>query len=393
MPTPPAVTYWDYLRLPELLALQGGLEGNDVEISEDELHFIVVHQVFELWFKLMLRELRLARDKMAAPWVEEETVPYVVHHLRRINEILRLAAEQFRVMETLTPQDFLAFRSKLGTASGFQSFQMRQIEAILGLQPEQRAMQGHTDPLHSLQAAVKHARSGTPLLARVLETRQETSLREALHAWLSRTPIQGSYPTDPDDPRVVEGFLQAYLEALQQHQNAQMAHLLADGSNPAAVRAQFAAMLDSARTFLTAADVPEAADRSRTCRIRAGLLFIESYRDLPLLAWPRLLIDTVVEMEELFVLWRTRHARMVERVIGRRVGTGGSSGVDYLDETARYRIFPELWAVRTLLLPRAVLPPLQKPEVYSFAVEQQPLAAGHDSSPGQPTTRRGRRRQ
>jgi tryptophan 2,3-dioxygenase len=61
---------------------------------------------------------------------------------------------------------------------------------------------------------------------------------------------------------------------------------------------------------------------------------------------------------------------MVERVIGRRIGTGGSSGVDYLDETTRYRIFPELWQVRTLLVPRAVLPPLQRPEVYSFAVEQ-----------------------
>jgi tryptophan 2,3-dioxygenase len=82
-------------------------------------------------------------------------------------------------------------------------------------------------------------------------------------------------------------------------------------------------------------------------------------------------------MEELFVLWRTRHARMVERVIGRRVGTGGSSGVDYLDETARYRIFPELWAVRTLLLPRAILPPLQKPEVYSFAAEHR-TPAGMD---------------
>jgi tryptophan 2,3-dioxygenase len=393
MSTPPAVTYWDYLRLPELLGLQGGLEGNDAEISEDELHFIVVHQVFELWFKLMLRELRLARDKMAAPWVEEETIPYVVHHLRRVNEIFRLAAEQFRVMETLTPQDFLAFRSKLGTASGFQSFQMRQIEAIVGLQPEQRAAQGHTDPLRSLQAAVKHARSGTPLLAGVLETRQETSLREALHAWLSRTPIQGSQPTDPDDTTVVEDFLQAYLEALRQHQNAQMTHLLADNSNAAAVRAQFAAMLDSARTFFTAADEPDEADRLRIRRIRAGILFIESYRDLPLLAWPRLLIDTVVEMEELFVLWRTRHARMVERVIGRRVGTGGSSGVDYLDETARYRIFPELWAVRTLLLPRAVLPPLQKPEVYSFAVEQQPPVAGNAHNPGKSTTRRRRRRQ
>jgi tryptophan 2,3-dioxygenase len=392
MPTPQAVTYWDYLRLPELLDLQGGLEGSDTEMSEDELHFIVVHQVFELWFKLILRELRLARDKLAAPRVEEETIPYVVHHLRRVNEIFRLAVEQFRVMETLTPQDFLAFRSKLGTASGFQSFQMREIEALMGLPPEQRAAQGHTDPLLSLQTAVTQARAGMPLLAQVLKTRQETSLREALHAWLSRTPIQGSRPTDRHDAQIVEDFLQAYLAALEQHHTAQMAHLLAGNANTAAVRAQFAAMRDSAQAFLHATDIPAEAERPRARRLRAGLLFIESYRDLPLLAWPRLLIDTVVEMEESFVLWRTRHARMVERVIGRRVGTGGSSGVDYLDETARYRIFPELWAVRTLLLPRAVLPPLQQPEVYSFTVEQQAAPARRSRRPNTSSTLRRQRR-
>ncbi|MFN7147142.1 MAG: tryptophan 2,3-dioxygenase family protein, partial [Myxococcota bacterium] len=102
-------------------------------------------------------------------------------------------------------------------------------------------------------------------------------------------------------------------------------------------------------------------------RARAGLLFIESYRDLPLLAWPRLLLDTVVELEEQLLLWRHRHARMVERTIGRRVGTGGSSGVEYLDKTTGQRIFPELWAVRSALLPRDALPPLEAPEKYGFA--------------------------
>jgi tryptophan 2,3-dioxygenase len=369
VPTHHSVTYWDYLHLDQLLTLQGGLEGDDAHLSEDELHFIVVHQVFELWFKLMLRELRLARDKMAAPWVEEETIPYVVHHLRRVNEIVRLAVEQFRVMETLTPQDFLAFRGKLGTASGFQSFQMREIEAVMGLQQTQREAQKHPDPLASLQAAVRHSPSGATALEHVLQARQETSLRQALHAWLYRTPIHGSHPNDPGDAAVVEAFLHAYLAAIDQHQAAQMAQFMLDGGDQEAIHKQFAAGRRTAQKFLDAADVPK-AERVHTQRLRAGLLFIESYRDLPLLAWPRLLIDTVVEMEELFVLWRTRHARMVERVIGRRIGTGGSSGVDYLDETTRYRIFPELWAVRTLLVPQAVLPPLQHPEAYSFAVDR-----------------------
>jgi tryptophan 2,3-dioxygenase len=107
-------------------------------------------------------------------------------------------------------------------------------------------------------------------------------------------------------------------------------------------------------------------DRSMR-RARAGLVFIESYRDLPLLAWPRLLLDAVVELEEQLLLFRNRHARMVERTIGRRVGTGGSSGVDYLDRTAAYRIFPELWAVRTALLPKNLLPPLRNADRYGFA--------------------------
>ena len=107
-------------------------------------------------------------------------------------------------------------------------------------------------------------------------------------------------------------------------------------------------------------------------RVRAGLLFIESHRNLPLLAWPRLLIDTVVEVEEQLVLWRNRHARMVERVIGRRVGTGGSSGVEYLDRTTRARIFGDLWTVRTLLMPKRLVPGAENADFY-YQVGSAPI--------------------
>ena len=103
-------------------------------------------------------------------------------------------------------------------------------------------------------------------------------------------------------------------------------------------------------------------------RARAGLLFIESYRDFPLLTWPRALVDAVVELEESMVKWRHAHARMVERIIGRRVGTGGSSGVDYLDGTAKYRIFTDLWAVRTVLVRPDLRPKLENPEFYGFSL-------------------------
>src|SRR5678815_3756185 len=124
--TPKGPTYWDYLRVPELLSLQGGLEKDESALMPDEPHFIVVHQVYELSLKLCLRELR------------------VVHDLGRVGKVLHLLVEQFTVMETLTPQDFLAFRDKLTPASGFQSHQLRELEVLLGLGDEQRVAYGST---------------------------------------------------------------------------------------------------------------------------------------------------------------------------------------------------------------------------------------------------------
>src|SRR5262249_17326873 len=129
---------------------------------------------------------------------------------------------------------------------------------------------------------------------------------------------------------------------------------------------RYANEIVSARAFLSAAEVPE-PERARASRIRAALVFIEGYRELPLLAWPREVIDAIVAFEQAFVIFRQRHARMVERIIGRRTGTGGSSGVDYLDQTAlKYRIFREVWAVRTLLVQKSALPELANPEIYGF---------------------------
>jgi tryptophan 2,3-dioxygenase len=360
-------TYWDYLRLEQLLGLQGGLEGDEDALMPDELHFIIVHQAFELWFKLSLRELRLARDHLAAPRVPEEKIPYVVHHLRRVSAILELTVSQFGVMETLAPQDFLAFRDKLMPASGFQSFQMRELEIVLGLDERARLSYAGTDPFEHIEKLAARSPSGAIAWDHIEKARAEQSLRTALHEWLYRTPVQGSKPGDPDDAEIVRRFVERYFEIMQGLDREKAARLVATlGAKPDSVQRQLGDARERARRFLFAEDVPE-NERERARRVRAGILFIESYRELPLLAWPRLLIDAVVEVDEQLVIWRSRHARMVERVIGRRVGTGGSAGVDYLDQTTRYRVFDELWAVRTILLPKESLPPLERADAYGFA--------------------------
>jgi tryptophan 2,3-dioxygenase len=122
--------------------------------------------------------------------------------------------------------------------------------------------------------------------------------------------------------------------------------------------ARFKAAHDGAISFL----MPE----GELSRARASLLFIESYRELPLLAWPRKLIDAVAELEESMVKWRHSHARMVERIMGRRIGTGGTSGVDYLDMTSQYRVFKDLWAVRTILVKTQDRPKIINPSFYGF---------------------------
>ena len=358
--------YWDYLKLDSLLSLQGGLDDEE-NLIPDELHFIVVHQVYELWFKLMLAELRLARDHLAAPELPEEHVPYVVHHLRRVTRILELSLAQWRVMETLTPQDFLGFRDKLIPASGFQSFQMRELEIVMGLEESDRITYGKVHPLDHIKKLAARSPAGALAWGRIQAARQEKSLRAALHDWLYRTPIRGSSPGDPGDAAAVEGFIDAYLGALASYQEDQRARFdRVPETDPESVRRKLDAAAAMARDFLHAEDTP-AGERDRVRRVRAGLLFIESYRQLPLLAWPRTLVDMIVQLEQQMILMRHRHARMVERIIGRRVGTGGSAGVDYLDKTTKYRVFTELWAVRTVLLPRDRLPPLTAADRYGFA--------------------------
>ena len=362
--------YWEYIKVEELLALQNGLSSSDAELSNDEVMFIVVHQVDELWFKLVLRELASVRDLFARDVVPEQALASAVRALRRVVVLFKQLSAHFELMETLTTRDYLAFRDKLSPASGFQSAQLREIEIVLGLPEEERIPLGHEG---SYRAALKHPAGGaSPALARVDARLQEhPSLLHAVDAWLYRTPIQGSTPDQPGDEAAVTGFLNEYLAAIESESRAFTDLAVRDAlsaQDRERLEERHRRGIDSARAFLHAEDAPE-AERAHVRRVRAALVFIESYRELPLLAWPREVVDALVAMEQAMLIFRARHARMVERVIGRRTGTGGSAGVDYLDQTAlRYRVFKNLWAVRTLLLREEALPALRHADRYDFRV-------------------------
>jgi tryptophan 2,3-dioxygenase len=249
------LTYGGYLRLPELLAQQ--VPQTD-PMARDELLFITIHQVYELWFKLLLHELEQIRDAMF-----EQEVWLARHLFRRVHASERVLIEQIEVLETMTPQDFMEFRAALAPASGFQSVQFRELEFLSGAK----------DP---------------DFVRRFRAPSDEESAR------LER--------------RLAEPTLwDAYVELLA-------ARGLAAGTD------------DEVRESLIA--VARGRDR---------------YDDL----WQ--LAEDLLTHDEMAALWRKRHVQMVERQIGTKSGTGGSTGAPYLRKRLDMRYYPLLWELRTLL--------------------------------------------
>lgn len=360
------INYWEYIRVEELLSLQKGLAHGDDELADDEVLFITVHQVFELWFKLILRELCTLRDVFKQPSVAEQELSSAVRSIRRTIVLFRRCVDHFEVMETLTTREYLGFRDKLTPASGFQSAQMREIEILLGLPGDERLPLGSQASF--LEALRDNDGSESPALRRVMARVEDLpNLAQAVEDWICRTPIGGLGPGEPGAEEALDRFIAGYTEAQSREldQTREIALSRATTEEEAQrLRRVYADEKEAIRRFL---DPDEGAGGARRRRIRAASLFILSYRELPLLAWPREVLDGLIELEQATLVFRQRHARMVERVIGRRTGTGGSSGVDYLDQTAlAYRIFRDLWAVRTHQIRREANPPLEDPGFYGF---------------------------
>lgn len=344
----PGVHYGSYLQLDKLLDLQIRESERAGRPAHDEMLFIIVHQAYELWFKQILFELDAVQAVFADARVDDRAIARATRALDRIHEILKLGVNQLDVLETMTPLDFLDFRDMLRPASGFQSAQFRLIEIRLGLRASDRlAYEGRSF----------EARLESPGREKVAATAGQPSLFEQLDAWLGRTPFieRGGY-------RFREAYRQAVVEMLEGDIGHLSAHpTLAEPAREAEVAALRQALSRFEALFDEARHAEEAAQGSWRLSWRAlqAALFITLYRDEPALQVPFGLLSRLMDIDETMTLWRYRHALMVQRMIGLKTGTGGSSGHDYLARTAeRHRVFGDLFTLSTYLIPRSALPPL-----------------------------------
>jgi tryptophan 2,3-dioxygenase len=343
-----ALYYRDYLGLDRLLGTQQLESAKHGEAVHDEMLFIIVHQGYELWFIQIIWELDSIIAIFDKDTVDETDMGTVVSRLRRLTKIQGLLIEMIGVLETMTPLDFLDFRDYLVPASGFQSAQFRVVENKLGVRRRDRLLLAGDQYTARFDADDKR-------VVESLETRP--SLFDLVERWLERTPF-----LDHEDFH----FWEAYREAVHTRIRADRVVVetnphLTDEERTVQLKGfdqvldQFAALFDSEKHQLELA-----AGRIRLSqRAFQAAVFITLYRDQPALQEPHRLLELLMDLDEGFTTWRYRHAQMAMRMIGRRIGTGGSAGAKYLERSAeRSRVFTDLLNMSTFLVPRADRPAL-----------------------------------
>jgi tryptophan 2,3-dioxygenase len=297
--------YSKYIK-PDKLALQYPREGepNEGLQHHDEHIFILVHQQFELYFAHIVYELK-ASIRLVNEQLESKVAIQVARYLRRCSLAFRKSLDLFELLEGMNHMDFLEFRSHLGNGSGFQSVRMRQIEILMGLKSEERAefkQGGCPMAYHDVSFTETEKK-------KFLEMEQDgNTLKIKLYTWLRSFNVSASFKEEFSSKHE-QGLIKRF------------------GENSVQLQTWRSSSLNS---------------------IQWAALYIATYRDD---YWSFFdLIEAVIEFEESIVLWRVTHPRMVERMIGKRTGTGGTSGVEYLDNTAKIRVFSDLWHVRTLCI-------------------------------------------
>jgi len=341
--------YWDYLGLDDVLGAQrlASVEAGG-EPAHDEMLFIVTHQAFELWFRQILWELEAVIDTLAAVPVDERDMGQVLHRLERIREIQPVLVQQFAVLETMTPLDFLDFRDQLIPASGFQSVQFRLIENRLGLDPSKRM---------KIQGAHYTSRLSQEHAARLEASETQPTLLGVLDAWLARTPFLHFGDFD---------FWSAYRDAVTGMIDRDRDLIATNASlDEVSRQQQLDAFETTVETFATLFDRDQwealraAGKRRLSHEAFLAALLISLYRDEPAFHTPHRLLRTLVDLDIGFNAFRNAHAQLVHRTIGGRIGTGGTAGHEYLEAAARrHRVFTDLFDLATYSVHRDELPAL-----------------------------------
>ena len=343
-----SIHYNDYLQLNKILDAQKLRSAAFGEPAHDEMLFIIIHQVYELWFKEITHDLTSVMKMFDKESVEEADIGLAIARINRITEIQKILIDQIRVLETMTSLDFLDFRNYLLPASGFQSYQFRVVEVALGLKRKERI--AYTQNVYykvfteEQQAYLKKLENGN-------------SFFDLIERWLERMPFleQESF-----------SFLPSYKEAVKRMiQNEHEAINNASYISTQEKELRFKMLGDTDSYFQSVFDPNKHNERIKngdaklSYKASISALLINLYRDYPLLRQPYVLLGKIIELDENFTTWRYRHAQMVLGMLGKKIGTGGSSGYDYLSETAKkHRIFSDLNNIATLLIPRSELPDL-----------------------------------
>jgi tryptophan 2,3-dioxygenase len=339
---PDEVHYNDYLQLNKILDAQSPESVLRGEPAHDEMLFIVIHQAYELWFKQLLFETGSIIDIMQQPSLNDNSpeLQTVVHRLARCGTILKVLVHQIDIMETMTPMDFLDFRDMLRPASGFQSWQFKLLEARLGLKYEHR---------YGQQYYVSQLRQ--PEIDTIKAAENAPSLLELVNAWLERMPFfrlpaDGPIPggaIPPQDHGIAfwANYRQRYLESLAEREKSNLGYF------------------DKIFFGDPSPEGPFAEGRSLSPAASRAALFIMLYRGYPILQLPFQVLHQLLEIDEQLSTWRYRHMSMVHRIIGTRIGTGGSTGKEYLSGALlKHHLFKDVAGLTSYLIERKRLPQL-----------------------------------
>lgn len=342
------INYHDYLKLDDILNCQHMLSVEKNRPAHDEMLFIVIHQTYELWFKQMIHELDSVLEIFNKDHINEKQMGVVNSRLHRIFEIIKVLEHQIQILETMTPLDFLEFRDLLYPASGFQSLQFRIFENKLGLKPDQRM---------PFNQSHYHAHFPEQHVEALKKVESEKSLFDCVEKWLERTPFLEMEGFD---------FWQEYTRAVRQMFEKETTiiqnnSLLSDKDK----KRNFEIIKNSANAFESIFDEQKYNELKKQNQWRlsfkavSAALLIQLYRDQPVFQQAFQLMTNIINVDEIITSWRYKHSLMARRMLGSKIGTGGSSGAEYLKaSTEKHKIFNDFFQLTTFFIPRSLLPEL-----------------------------------